>query len=65
MELDAVGIPVRYTGERFQYQGRIFTVVKNLGLMVLCPCPDSLAVRYDDTDEDATIENSKDFQRIN
>ncbi len=64
METDAVGYPVRNAGERFQYQGRIFIIVENLGLMVLCPCPDSLLVRYDDTDEDATIENSNDFQRI-
>ena len=65
METDALGYPKRNEGERYMYQGRIFTVIKNNGLTVLCPCADSLDVRYDDNDEDATINNNPAFERVN
>jgi len=65
LEKDAVGFPVRNAGERYQFEGRIFTIVENLGLTVLCPCPDSLRVRYEDNDEETMIENSDMFERVN
>lgn len=65
MDYDAVGYPKRYAGERYLFAGRIFTIIENLGLMVLCPCPDSLSVRYDDNDEEAVIENNDKFERVN
>ena len=65
MDVDAVGLPKRCPGERFLLNGRIFTIIENLGLAVICPCPDSLHVRYEDNDEDAVIENDILFERIN
>lgn len=61
VQLDAADIPVRYTGEQYFLNGRKFEVIKNKGLAVLCPCPDKLLVRFLDTNEEKTIDNSKDF----
>ncbi len=65
METDAVGYPKRYAGEQYVRYGRLFTIIENKGLMVLCPCPDSLLVRFADTNEETLIDNSNEFIRFN
>lgn len=52
---DAAGLPIRNKGDKIVVEGRRATVVKNLGLVVLCPCPDMLRVRFDDNSEESVI----------
>ncbi len=61
-DTDAYGYPKRHAGQRFSINGRRFTIIKNLGLMVLCPCPDNLLVHFDDAVNQEIIENSNQFQ---
>ena len=61
--VDAIGYPKRKTGDhlKFKSTGRSFVVVRNLGLMVLCPCADALIVNFDDTGDEIQIDNSLDI----
>lgn len=61
METDAYGYPKRYAGQVFKLDHRIFIILENLGLTVLCPCPDSLKVRFLDTGAEVLIDNSNEF----
>lgn len=54
---DASGHPMRFTTDRIKINGRWATIVANDGLLMLCPCPDTLFVRYDDTGELDVIAN--------
>jgi hypothetical protein len=65
METDAAGYTKRYAGEQYVRYGRLFTILANKGLSVLCPCPDSLLVRFEDTQEETLIDNSNEFVRFN